>query len=79
MSYNIPDTVIPGDDAHGSVLHAKLTNALYEHVEEPEASPIIPSRTARTGQLAQLSKRLAWYPQVLGSNPTFPRRTLRAI
>ena len=25
---------------------AKLTNALYEHVEEPEASPTIPSCTA---------------------------------
>jgi hypothetical protein len=25
---------------------AKLTNALYEHVEEPEASPTIPSQTA---------------------------------
>jgi hypothetical protein len=45
-SYTIPDAVIPCDGAHGSVVPAKLTNALYEHVEEPEAFPTIPSRTA---------------------------------
>jgi hypothetical protein len=47
-SYTIPDgadAVIPHDDAHGSVVSAKLTNALYEHVEEPEASSTIPSGT----------------------------------
>jgi hypothetical protein len=46
-SYNIPDAAIPCDDAHRSVVPAKLTNALYEHVKEPEASSTIPSRTAR--------------------------------
>jgi hypothetical protein len=45
-SYNIPEAVIPCDDAHGAVVPAKLTNALNEHVEEPEESPTIPSRTA---------------------------------
>ncbi len=45
-SCNIPDTAIPCDDAHGSVVPAKLTNALNEHVKEPEASPTTPSRTA---------------------------------
>ncbi len=39
-SYKIPD------DAHGLVVPAKLTKALYELVKEPEASPTIPSRTA---------------------------------
>jgi hypothetical protein len=46
-SYNIPDAVIPCDDAHGPVAPAKLTNALHGHVAEPEASPDISFRTAR--------------------------------
>ena len=45
-SFTIPDAVIPCDGAHGSIVPAKLTNALYEHVEEPEASLTMPSRTA---------------------------------
>ncbi len=33
-SYTIPDAVIPCDGTHGSGVPDKITNALYEHVED---------------------------------------------
>jgi hypothetical protein len=79
--YNIPDAAIPCDDYHRFVVPAKLTNDLYEHVEEPEASPTIPSRTASKHNNKQTTNSTTWAFEVVAALWTHEpeRRLLQQI